>query len=293
MPGPGCDRMCIENVLERLIGELEQDRSLNELWRLRQRVEALDQLDVYLSDGQAVGTELRHRARNIHTRFEFVNSRLYEGIRRDIQRGAGGSRLREWMPDWNGAANLVNRSGYDYVDELICGVLQLEEPSAEVVPLEREMVSYQPTPARHIFDFIGRAALTERDSLIDLGSGLGHVTLIAAICSSARCTGIELEPVYVECARKCARSLNLKNMRFVQGDARAADLSDGTVFYLYTPFTGTILRDVLNLLRDEAVRREIRICTFGPCTPVVAEEQWVSVIGTLETERLAVFRSRG
>jgi hypothetical protein len=73
-------------------------------------------------------------------------------------------------------------------------------------------------------------------------------------------------------------------MRFVQGDARAADLSDGTVFYLYTPFTGTILRDVLNLLRDEAVRREIRICTFGLCTPAVAEEQWLSVVGTLETE---------
>jgi hypothetical protein len=197
------------------------------------------------------------------------------------------------MPDWNGAANLMNRSGYDYLDELIRGVLQFEEPSAEAVQLESEMVPYQPTPARHIFDFIGRAALTERDFLIDLGSGLGHVTLMASICSSANCTGIELEPAYVECARKSARSLNLKNMRFVQGDARAADLSDGTVFYLYTPFTGTILRDVLNLLRDEAVRRDIRICTFGPCTPAVAEEQWLRVIGTLETERLAVFRSRG
>ena len=293
MPGPGCDRMSIENALESLLGELEQDRSLNELWHLRQRVEARDQLDVYLSVGQASGTALRHRARAIYTKFESVNSRLYEGIRRNIQRGAGGSRLREWMPDWNGAANLMNRSGYDYLDELIRGVLQFEEPSAEAVQLESEMVPYQPTPARHIFDFIGRAALTERDFLIDLGSGLGHVTLMASICSSANCTGIELEPAYVECARKSARSLNLKNMRFVQGDARAADLSDGTVFYLYTPFTGTILRDVLNLLRDEAVRRDIRICTFGPCTPAVAEEQWLRVIGTLETERLAVFRSRG
>jgi len=46
--GPGCNRMSIENALESLIGELEQDRSLNELWHLRQRVEALDRLDVYL-----------------------------------------------------------------------------------------------------------------------------------------------------------------------------------------------------------------------------------------------------
>jgi tRNA A58 N-methylase Trm61 len=154
------------------------------------------------------------------------------------------------------------------------------------------MVAYQPTPARHIFDLIGRAGLTERDFLIDLGSGLGQVALMASICSRAECTGIELEPSYVDCARKSARSLNLNNVRFIQGDARATDLSEGTVFYLYTPFTGTILQDVLNSLREESVRREIRICTFGPCTRVVAEEQWLRVIGELEAERIAIFHSR-
>jgi predicted RNA methylase len=186
----------------------------------------------------------------------------------------------------------VSHTGYDYLDELISGVLQFERPSAEVVELESEMVSYQPTPARHILDFINRTALTERDSLIDLGSGLGQVLLIASICTGASCTGIELEPSYIDCARKSARSLNLNNVRFIQGDARAADWSEGTVFYLYTPFIRTILRDVLNSLRQEAVRREIRICTFGPCSRVVAEEQWLSVIGTLETDRIAIFHSR-
>jgi hypothetical protein len=101
---------------------------------------------------------------------------------------------------------------------------------------------------------------------------------MASICTSANCTGIELEPSSVDCSRK-------------SGDARAADLSDGAVFYLYTPFIGTILLDVLNSLRHDAVRREIRICTFRPCTRVVAEEQWLSVIGRLETDRIAIFRS--
>ena len=186
----------------------------------------------------------------------------------------------------------MNRTGYDHLDELICGVLQFEEPAAELRQLQSEMVAYQPTPARHIFDLIRRTAINERDSFIDLGSGLGHVTLMASICTRASCTGIELEPSYVECARKCAQSLNLSDAKFVQGDARAADLSCGTVFYLFTPFVGTILRDVLNSLRHEAVRREIRICTFGPCMPVVAEEQWLSIIGPLETDRITVFRSR-
>jgi hypothetical protein len=286
--------MPIENALVSLIGRLEQDRSLDEPRHLRKRVEALDDLDdleACLPDGQPIGTALHHRARAIYAELESVNSRLYEAIRQDIQRGAGGGRLLECMPDWNGAANLISCRGYNYLDELISGVLRFEEPSTEVLPLESEMVPYQPTPARHIFDLLGRTALTERDFLIDLGSGLGHVTLMASICTSASCTGIELEPCYVDCARKSARSLKLNDVRFIQGDARAADLSDGTVFYLYTPFIGTILRDVLNSLRHEAVSREIRICTFGPCTRVVAEEPWLSVIGALEADRIALFRS--
>jgi hypothetical protein len=284
--------MPIEHALVNLMGRLEQDRSLDEPRHLRKRVEALDDLDACLPDGQPIGTALHRRARAIYDELESVNSRLYQAIRQDIQRGAGGGRLLEWMPDWNAAADFMNCRGYDYLDELISGVLRFEEPSTEVLPLESEMVSYQPTPARHIFDLIGRTALTERDFLVDLGSGLGHVTLMASICTSASCTGIELEPSYVDCARKSARSLKLNDVRFIQGDARAADLSDGTVFYLYTPFIGTILGEVLNSLRHEAVRREIRICTFGPCTRVVAEEQWLSVMGALEADRIAIFRSR-
>ena len=44
-----------------------------------------------------------------------------------------------------------------------------------------EMVAYQPTPARHAFDMIGRAGLREGDVLFDLGAGLGHVSMLAAI----------------------------------------------------------------------------------------------------------------
>src|ERR1700756_4248005 len=139
--------MSIENALVSLIGELEQDRSLYEPRHLRQRFEALDDLDAYLADGQPIGIALHHRARALYAELESVNFRLYEAIRRDIQRGAGAGRLLEWMP--YRPANLINYKGYDYLDELISGVLQFEEPSAEVISLESDMVAYQPTPARH------------------------------------------------------------------------------------------------------------------------------------------------
>jgi hypothetical protein len=86
--------------------------------------------------------------------------------------------------------------------------------------------------------------------------------------------------------------LNLANVTFIQQDARDADYSFGTVFYLYTPFTGTILRSVLDSLRSEAANREIQVCTFGPCTPTVAKEEWLDVVGALRTDRPAIFRRR-
>jgi len=289
------DRMPINTTLANLVAELEQDHSLREPQHLRERFEALDELDAFPPDGpsgQPIEPALHQRSTAIRVQLESVNCKLYESIRRDIQRGSGAVSLLEWMHNGNFAANLRHSKGYDYLDDLVSGVLQLEEPLAQVTRLESEMVPYQPTPARHIFDFIRRTELTQRDVLIDLGSGLGQVTLLASICSSANCTGIELEPSYVDCARKSGQSLNLINTRFVQGDARAAGFSTGTVFYLYTPFFGSILRDVLDSLRNEAVKRVIRICTFGPCTRIVAEEKWLNAIGAFDTERICIFRSR-
>jgi hypothetical protein len=277
-------------ALHTLVEELERDRSLDQPDRLSRRVEALDRLEVYLldDDAQSAGTGIHQRARVLTARLEAANCELYRAIRRAIQRGAGRDALLSWVHKSGPAQG----EGYDYLDELIIGVLQFEEPGVEPVALAPEMVFYQPTPARHIFDLIERAALTERDVLVDLGSGLGHVPLLTSICTGARSIGIELEPAYIACARQSARGLQLNNVTFLEQDARTADLSAGTVFYLYTPFTGTILRAVLDALRREASRRRILICTFGPCTPVIGEEQWLETSDPLYTDRIAMFSSR-
>lgn len=276
------------HALQTLVEELEQDRSLPEPDRLSRRIEALDRLEAHLLNGvPSIAPGIYHRAKALNARLEAANSKVYRAIRRQIQRGATPDILLQSIPK----SHLAQGEGYDYLDELIVGVLQFEEPAVSVAPLPAEMVFYQPTPARHIFDLIGRTALTARDVLVDLGSGLGHVPLLASICTSARTIGIELEPAYIDCARQSAKGLNLSNVTFIEQDARAADLSAGTVFYLYTPFTGTILRAVLDSLRQEAVRRPIRICTFGPCTPTIAQEQWLEPSASLDTDRIAVFCS--
>ena len=287
-----------ENVLR----ELERDGRLYEPDRLRDRIEALDWLDAHFPDGELAGvaaagleTEIRRRARAITHRLEAANCALYQAIRGEIQRGAGRDALLRFAVDQGhgrGSAGLRKPEGYDYLDDLLGRVLNLIEPASGGVALEAEMVAYQPTPARRLFDWLGRGTLQHRDVVMDIGSGLGHVTLLTAICTRARCVGIEVNAGYVDCARRSAELLNLSNAAFIRQDVREADLSLGTVFYLYTPFVGGMLRAVLDLLRREAARREIRLCSFGPCTPVVAGEQWLQAAGGMEADRIAEFCSR-
>ena len=52
-------------------------------------------------------------------------------------------------------------------------------------------------------------------------------------------------------------------MSFTCGEARHADLDDGTVFFLYAPFTGPVLAEVMDRLEIVARRRAIVICALG------------------------------
>jgi tRNA/tmRNA/rRNA uracil-C5-methylase (TrmA/RlmC/RlmD family) len=287
----------MKQVLQSLVDELERDRSLRVPERLRQRIEALDRLEEALIDVQddpSVETEPQRRAKAVCSELDGINRHIYQEIRQAIQQGDGAGKLLQWLPSQVFNSEPVGNDGesYDYLDALVSGVLQFDEPGDDIAGLAPEMVFYQPTPARLAFDVIERLALDEHDVLIDLGSGLGHVPLLAAICTRARCAGVELESAYVTCARRCADALKLSNAYFFAQDAREADLSTGTVFYLYTPFTGALLRGVLDRLAREAATRHIRICTLGPCTQAVAGEAWLQSIGTSYADRVAVFQSR-
>ncbi len=181
--------------------------------------------------------------------------------------------------------------GYDYWDELLSGILQLREPGEPLRRPDPEMVFYQPTPARHILRLISASGLSERDTLVDLGSGLGHVPLLASMLTGASSQGIEVEAAYVASAAECARNLQLSRVEFLCGDARTADLTGGTVFYLYSPFTGSILADVLRRLRNESLARAIKVCSFGPCTHTVAKEGWVKAVTPVDPRQIAVFET--
>jgi len=273
----------MSRVLLEWIAGIEGDASLREPMRLRERLVALDRLELHAqSSGDA---DLLARAEVLRADLEEINRRLYAALRQSIREGQNA------FAPWIDALEVrPEGDGYDYRDDLVSGVLALDEPD-DVAPLPPEMVFYQPTPARHIFELIRRAALGERDVVMDLGSGLGIVPMLVATTTAARAVGVEREAAYVHTARRCAQNLGVVRASFECRDAREADFSAATLFYLYTPFTGEVMRAVLDALRREASRRPLRMATFGPCTKMIAAESWLCAEGEVDMESLALFRA--
>jgi len=271
---------------------MDGDAALFAPERLRARMDALDEVDKLIPESRAIRADsLFARATALRKKLEAANGTVYAAIRDEVRRGAGKEILRGWIRECGESGAPRPGLGYDHLDELIAGVLALGEPVGEAVPAP-EMVFYQPTPARHILEMIRLSGLGEKDVLIDLGSGLGHVPILASILTGARANGIEFDPAFVCCARECAAGLGLSRVTFIEQDACEADLSTGTVFHLYTPFTGGMLRAVLDRLRGEGERRAIRVCTLGPCAAAVAEESWLKARTAVDVERITCFGSQ-
>jgi hypothetical protein len=290
-----------EHDLHSFLCGIEADSSLFRPEHLWERLIALDDLDARFGgldcEDYTVfrASRIRKRARALQIRLESSNAELYRSLRSDIVNGCQPRALLHWLQDsasQNAANSQLPGLGFDCRDELVSGVLQLLEPSEPDLQRSPEMVPYQPTPVRHILQLMAATALAEDDVFVDLGSGLGHVPLLVSIMTGVHSLGVEVQATYVNSARECAQSLHLSRVQFIPQDARDADFSRGTVFYLYSPFNGSILTEVMTALRRESKHRPIKVCSLGPCTRTVANELWLQSTAPPNIGRITVFESQ-
>lgn len=272
------------------IRSIEEDIKLYEATNFNSRTDAIDFIDFHIIDRieglPKTGTakeleELKAHALQIKNELEAIDTSLFIQLRDKIRTGiyTNGSFLEmihEYLGSAIGNIDVTYKIGYDNLDVFMDALL-----SDQLIPepiLERggEMVFYQKTPARIIFRMIKMAKLTEGDVFYDIGSGLGQVSILAHLMCGATAKGIEYEPAYCNYAKTCALQLNLSNVTFINGDALDADYADGTVFFLYSPFKGSMLQDMLEILKTESLKRRIRIFTYGPCSLYVAKQGWLN-----------------
>jgi SAM-dependent methyltransferase len=201
---------------------------------------------------------------------------LQEKIRKEGCTGKAFTQLiRQYVPHNGGRNRTHGDPEYDNLDNLINGLFFNRSMPHQTKELEHDMVYYQKTPARMVFDLVEKLQLSAKDIFFDLGSGLGQEALLVNLLSGATTIGVEFEPAFCSYARECASNFNLSNVTFIQQDAREADFSKGTVYFMFTPFKGDFMKYVLEKLRRQSLQRKIKIITYGPCSTQVALQSWL------------------
>ena len=231
---------------------------------------------------------LQRTAASLQVQLELADERFFRRVRGRL-RSRTFTRVGLTQSLWRYAAREDASAGYAPLDVLLAGVFDAGELPDEL-PRSAEMVAYQPAPGRIILALLEQ--LRPGDVFYDLGSGLGRVVIAAALLAAVRAKGIEFQPSFCEYAARAAAVVKAE-AEFIAMDAREAAFADGDVFFLYTPFRGALLQNVLTRLQGIAEHKPIRVCTFGPCTPEVAQSAWLELqTGSLGPEELAVFNSK-
>jgi precorrin-6B methylase 2 len=166
-------------------------------------------------------------------------------------------------------------TGYDERDVFVNRIFNFGEMPAPTIELAAEMVEFYKTPARIVVNLAHQLSFGPGDVFVDLGAGLGQVVMLVHLLTGVRALGVEIEPAYCVYARRSAAELGLTGVSFVSADARVADLSAGTVFFLFTPFKGEIFSQVMEQLRMMASSRDITVIGYGPCTEEMARLDWL------------------
>lgn len=298
----------VTGEIQSAIESVERNTALAEELNFESRIEALDYLEFHVIDRidglrQTINPptgllQLKQYAENVTRYLEAIDVALFQRLRANIRMGhCRGEALLNLIDTYVGRCSSNQQDnqviGYDALDVFTNGLFPAQALPLETRKKEPEMVYYQKTPARIIFELVEKAHLTNEDVFYDLGSGLGHVSILVNLLSGATTKGIEVESAYCTYATVCAADLNLSRVAFIHADARQANYSDGTVFFMYTPFEGSLLQVVLELLRAEAQNRQITLFTYGPCTLHVSRQSWLTCVDPEDNHlyKLGEFRS--
>lgn len=174
-------------------------------------------------------------------------------------------------------------------DAWVDRVLDLDGIPADGPELPRGCVPYLPCPVDALLRMVEQAGVKASDVFVDLGSGVGRAAALVHLLTGAAAIGIEVQPALVRAARDLATRLKALRFSPIEGDAArlAGLIGIGSIFFLYCPFSGARLENVLDDLEPIAHTREIRVCSVDlPLPP----RPWLTLAAP-PSDDLAVYRS--
>jgi hypothetical protein len=129
-------------------------------------------------------------------------------------------------------------------------------------------------------DLLNQLQIKSTDVVLDLGSGKGGAMVTLARYPFKAVHGVEISPGLVDAARKNLAKLNLRQAAVYCADAATfTDLDNYTYLFMFNPFPGVILRQVLANF-EASLRRKPRTVRVVYSNPL--HEQIILSTGTFE-----------
>jgi len=147
---------------------------------------------------------------------------------------------------------------------------------------------YQGADYRNIRRVV-RVLTPDRDDLVyDLGCGKGRVVCVFARLPVRGVVGIDLDPALCDVARINAGCLRGRRspVEIRCEDATLADLSDGTIYFMYNPFGANTMRTVLEKIKGSLSTnpRRVRIVYYNPVfEEIFVVHEWLHRVSEFRT----------
>jgi SAM-dependent methyltransferase len=151
------------------------------------------------------------------------------------------------------------------------------DPEA-IGPSLEHATHYEPTPVADANALLDASPLRpESATFVDLGAGMGRVVMLAARRPFRTVIGVEISPALVEIARENLGTLRdprrvARDVKIVRADAREYVFPRGDlVVFMYNPFRGPVLEDVLANLRESGEPRNVVLLYHTPVERAAVE----------------------
>jgi hypothetical protein len=132
-------------------------------------------------------------------------------------------------------------------------------PKEDLCPEFFEGIYTMDTSYSFTREFIRAAKPAATDIVYDLGAFHGRVGFYGALTTDAKYKCVEIAPERVNAGQETKDRLGIDNLEFIQGDVKDVDYSDGTIFYLFNPFTARTFRKVISELKNIAKTKTITL----------------------------------
>jgi hypothetical protein len=155
-------------------------------------------------------------------------------------------------------------------DAWLDAVLGLGEIPDDGPDLPRDGVPYLPCPVDALLRVVDEARVEAADVFVDVGGGVGRAAAFVHLVTGARAVAIEIQRGLASAARELSARFPAARLAVLEGDAGAlvGGVPDGTVFFLYCPFSGARLARVLDEIEPLARARPLRVCCVDVPLPL-------------------------